>query len=137
MGAPKDPIKYKEWKEKLSKGRTGKPAWNKGIPTPDHIKKKQSDVKIGEKNPMYGVRGENCYQWKGDNVSYRELHNWLRKYKPIPKHCEECGKERKLDCANISGEYKRDPADYKYICRSCHWKKDGTIYNIIKMREKA
>lgn len=69
-------------------------------------------------------RGKDHPFWKGDDVSYSSLHEWLVKYKPSVECCEECGKKRKLDIANISGEYRRDVDDYKWLCRSCHKKKD-------------
>ncbi len=76
--------------------------------------------KINEKNPM----------WKGDNVGYIPLHNWVRRRKPKPKLCEECEKNKPYDLANISGEYKRDINDFEWICRSCHMKKDGRMDNL-------
>ena len=76
--------------------------------------------KIGSKN----------YSWKGDKVGYLALHTWVRKNKPKSMFCEKCGQiTAKLDCANISGEYKRDISDFRWLCRSCHIKEDGNINN--------
>lgn len=69
----------------------------------------------GEKNP----------QWKGDGVSKRGLHYWIRDHKPKPDVCEICKKNEPYDLANISGEYKRDINDFQWLCRSCHMKLDG------------
>ena len=33
--------------------------------------------------------------------------------------------------ANVSGEYRRDRADYVELCIACHWEQDGE-----KRREK-
>lgn len=68
-------------------------------------------------------------QWKGDSVGYHALHNYIRNHKPKPQFCEICGKSGKLDCANISGEYKRDLNDWQYICRSCHCLSDDRNKN--------
>lgn len=76
--------------------------------------KVSSKVKRGKDHPF----------WKGDDVSYFSLHEWLIKYKPKVECCEECGKKKRLEISNISGEYKRDFDDYKWLCVSCHRKKD-------------
>lgn len=80
-------------------------------------KKKISEGRLGENNP----------DWKGDKVKYFGLHNWIRKYKPKPELCEECKDKPPYDVANISGKYKRDINDFRYLCRRCHMKSDGRI----------
>lgn len=79
-----------------------------------------SNSKKKEKNPM----------WKGENVGYLALHNWIRRAKPKPILCECCKENRPYDLANISGGYKRDINDFEWLCRSCHMKKDGRINNL-------
>jgi len=77
--------------------------------------------KIGIKNP----------QWKGDDVGYEALHEYIKFRFPKPDHCEFCFKVNKnLDLANISQKYNRDLSDWEWLCRSCHMKKDGRIRNI-------
>jgi len=71
--------------------------------------------------------GVNNGMWKGDNVGYISLHEWIRNRKPKPDLCEECKSKPPHDVANISGEYKRDVNDYEWLCRSCHMKKDGRM----------
>lgn len=68
--------------------------------------------------------GDNNGMWKGDKVSYQALHNWIRTHKIKPEFCEECKKNKPYDLANISGRYKRDTNDFKWLCRSCHMKFD-------------
>ena len=80
--------------------------------------------KIGNKNPM----------WKGDNVRYDALHEWIRNRKPKPEFCENCGVKPPYDLANISGRYKRDVNDFEWLCRSCHMNKDGRINNLKQNR---
>jgi hypothetical protein len=63
--------------------------------------------------------------WKGDNVGYSGVHKWVRQHKPKPDFCEECGIKPPYDLANISGEYKRDVTDYKWLCRKCHMDSEG------------
>jgi len=76
---------------------------------------------------MKGINlGKKNGQWKGNKVSYKSLHQWVRRHKPKSMFCECCGKiTEKLDCANISGDYLRDISDWRWLCRKCHMKEDG------------
>lgn len=58
--------------------------------------------------------------WVGDKIKYSGLHNYMRKYKDKADKCEFCSQVKKLDLANISGEYKRDVNDFIWLCRKCH-----------------
>jgi hypothetical protein len=80
--------------------------------------------KSNEKNP----------QWKGNNVSYKGLHAWIKRHKLKPLFCERCKIKSPRDLANISGEYKRDVNDFEWLCRRCHMKSDGRLkkYAILK-----
>ena len=53
------------------------------------------------------------------------MHKWVRQHKPKPDLCEECGIKPPYDLANISGEYKRDITDYRWLCRKCHLDSEG------------
>jgi len=101
--------------------RTGKP-----LVLTEEERKRRSQSKMGPKNP----------QWKGDNVSYRELHSWVQRYKIKPKLCENCKKVPPYDLANVSGKYKRDINDYEYLCRKCHMTKDGRLERLRLSRKK-
>ena len=59
-------------------------------------------------------------QWKGNKVGYTALHDWVKNHKTKPKFCEKCGTKSPYDLANISGKYKRDINDFKWVCRRCH-----------------
>jgi hypothetical protein len=74
-------------------------------------------VKLGERNPI----------WKGDNVSYRSLHEWIGNHLPKPEYCQICNKDKPYDAANISGRYLRDLNDWQYLCRACHMESDGRL----------
>ena len=90
------------------------------------ILKKMSNKRMGQNT------GENNHNWKGDNVSYASLHTWVRKYKTKPNKCEDCKNPQEyLELANISGEYKRDINDYKYLCVRCHKIMDGNLQKLI------
>lgn len=81
---------------------------------------KASESKMGESNPM----------WKGNNVGYTALHDWVRRRLPKPEVCELCHATEPYDLANRSGEYKRDLSDWEWLCRACHMKEDGRIFNL-------
>lgn len=69
-------------------------------------------------------------QWRGDEVGYQSLHEWIKSHKSKPLLCENCGERQPYDLANISGQYLRDINDYEWLCRRCHMKKDGRINNL-------
>jgi len=75
------------------------------------------------------MRGEKNHQWKGNDVGYCSLHEWIKNHKQKPEFCEECKKKKPYDLANISGIYKRDINDFRWLCRSCHMKSDGRMFN--------
>ena len=102
--------------------------YRKGFKHTEAIKKHQSIIKLGNKNPM----------WKGDKVGYSKLHEWIRRHKPKSNFCEICGEEKKLEAANLSGKYKRDLSDYAWYCIKCHRRRDAEVRKIkgIKLKRK-
>lgn len=103
----------------MKKGLKGKenPMYGKENKWGNHTsetKQKISDKLLNEKNGM----------WKGDSVGYDSLHSWVKRRIPKPKLCEMCNKNKPYDLSNISGKYKRDVNDFKWLCRSCHIKLD-------------
>jgi hypothetical protein len=150
MSAPKDKnsIEYKEYCEKSRQHAIKQ--WSDSTQrerASDRMKKryenpkereKQSErmkgVLVGEKNPMYGKKGENasmfgkkdekCPNWKGDEVGYRGIHMWVKKWKGSPHICEDCGKYvenlKAIDWSNNDHLYKRNLDDYVRRCRKCH-----------------
>jgi len=90
---------------------------NAGKKRPLYVRIKLAEAKMGENNPA----------WKGEKVGYYALHIWAKRRKKKPKYCESCKKEGWMDLANISQEYKRDLADWEYLCRKCHMERDGRL----------
>lgn len=60
--------------------------------------------------------------WKGDSVSYRSLHKWVRKYKKSINQCMFCGitSLNRSHMANVDHQYRRDVEDYIELCPKCH-----------------
>lgn len=82
-------------------------------------------------------------QWKGDSVSYGAIHDYIKWHKPYIEQCERCGNPpaktgrlKKLDLANISGEYRRDLDDWEWLCRKCHMISDGRMEKLQETRLK-
>jgi hypothetical protein len=89
---------------------------HKGKKISDEHRKKVSEFMTGRRC------NENNPSWKGNNASYKALHQWVRRHKHKPELCEICNNKTPYDTANISGEYKRDVNDYQWLCRACHFK---------------
>ena len=88
-------------------------------------------MKLGRRGkPNLLNKGNNNGAWKGKEVGYKSLHQWVRRNKPKPEFCEMCGEVPPYDVANISGQYKRDINDYKWACRKCHMTEDNRINNL-------
>ena len=66
--------------------------------------------------------------WRGDNVGYNGIHDFMHRRMKQPKSCQSCGKiTSNLDLANISQKYKRVVDDWEWLCRKCHMQKDGRM----------
>jgi len=86
-----------------------------------------------KKNISLSKIGNNNSMWKGNDASYGAIHDWVKRYKPKSELCEKCRKVKPNDIANISGKYKRDITDYKWLCRKCHMESDGRLNNFKTM----
>ena len=90
-------------------------------PSTEFKKREHASSETEYKKNDERLLGENNSNWKGDSVGYVSLHKWIAKYKPKSECCEFCSAtDRKLELANISGEYYRDIHDFLYLRRECH-----------------
>lgn len=64
-------------------------------------------------------RGNKHFAWKGEEVSYRGLHYWVRRNRGEPPECQWCS-ETKTQWANIDRKYRRNLDDFIALCVSCH-----------------
>lgn len=73
-------------------------------------KKSYIGINTGEKNGM----------WK-EIVTYRAMHNWVRRNLTKVNFCQKCKIQgKRLAVANLSQEYKRDLSDWLWMCYSCN-----------------
>ena len=95
----------------------GKESTFKGKKHTEEAKKKMSISSKGQVQP----KGEKNKFWKGDEVSYRQLHKWVYTNLGKPSLCEYCGETRgRIEWANKSHKYKRDLKDWLMLCKKCH-----------------
>jgi len=112
--------------------------WNKGIQHSEETKRKISLTRKDRfSKGLINQSCENNGNWKGENVGYFGLHKWIQRHKLKPKFCENCKENPPYDLANISGEYKRDINDFEWLCRRCHFNKDGRKINLIDWTGKT
>ncbi len=83
----------------------------------------KSEYKLNDKNP----------QWKGEKAGYGAIHNYVKRRIKKERICNDCKREKPLDMANISQEYKREVEDWEWLCRRCHMKKDGRLAKYAQM----
>lgn len=72
-----------------------------------------------KKGQLSGINNPN---WKGKDVGYGALHQWVIYNFGQPRFCEQCkcSNRQMYHWANLSGEYKRDRDDWKRMCVPCH-----------------
>lgn len=77
--------------------------------------------------------GERNGMWKGDDVGYHAVHDWIKRWYGRPQVCEHCPAKdlggKRHQWANISRKYKRERSDWIRLCASCHYKFDGRDKN--------
>ena len=68
------------------------------------------------------LSGKNNPNWKGVDVGYHALHQWIKYNYGSPMFCEQCkcSNRTMYHWANLSGQYRRDRDDWKRMCVPCH-----------------
>lgn len=85
----------------------------------------ESSARISSVNTAKAKRGPDHPNWKGDEVGYFALHDWVERNKERTGRCEWCGATPNLThFANLSGDYRRDVADFAELCLPCHYAYD-------------
>lgn len=102
-------------------------AWNKGMKGIHFSPKTEftSETVLGEKN----------YKWRGEDVGYSALHQWIVRRYGLADLCENnqsgklnfpcTGKSKNYDWSLIKGKkYTRNIKNFQKLCHSCHLKYD-------------
>lgn len=95
-------------------------------------KKRTEEMKNKQRISMVGRNiGDKNKLWKGDFVSYRNLHRWVIRNLGKAILCENNINHlsTRYHWANKSGEYKRELSDWVELCPSCN-KLDGVKINL-------
>ncbi len=126
-----------------NKNGAGNPMWGKH-PSKETLQKRLESIKkywggnikaklkaqermIGENNPL----------WKGENVGYYAVHDWLKRKLGKARKCEFCGTHiGTFQWANKSHTYKRELDDWLQLCRKCHHKYDNVSIKIWETRRR-
>jgi hypothetical protein len=118
-----------ETRIKLSIAHLGKRSWNQGYIDRNKYPKMGN---FGERTPGTRQRmslahlgkftEDESWNWKGNKVGYRGLHDWVGKKLGKANHCSVNMKHirPRYHWANKSHEYKRDLDDWIQLCPSCH-----------------
>lgn len=73
------------------------------------------------------------------NAGPSAIHTWLKNHHPKTGRCDECGTKGKTDYAfqRHPEPYTRDIADYRELCRSCHFRLDEPALNRTAQMQEA
>jgi DNA-binding transcriptional ArsR family regulator len=67
------------------------------------------------------LSGENHWNWRGDNVTYPQLHKWARKQFGNPRFCWLCERSPdRIEMACINKLYTKSQATWAALCARCH-----------------
>jgi hypothetical protein len=114
-----------ETRNKIGYAQKGKNNHNFGKPRSEETKRKIGDAQIGEKHRL----------WKGDDVGYFALHEWIRMHLPKRDLCELCKLVPPKEVACITNVYNRKFKNWARFCIKCHRQWDN-IYERAKIRKR-
>lgn len=133
------------WNKGLKGAQT---AWNKGMVGFSHsgsFKKGHTDLVPATSRRVAGEKmlGPKHHAWKGSAAGYYALHSWLRRRYGRPSECENCkkpedisGKTTLIEWSNVSGQYRRERADWRALCKACHRKFDEHPFFLPRTNEQ-
>ena len=121
-------LKYSIVSENSSWFKKEQTPWNSGTTglmpnkfkgTKGLLKKNKTSFSLGQNEGVVNVN------WKGSEVGYFNLHNWVYRHLGKATKCVLCGSCETVNWANKSHEYKRDLSDWIELCKKCHGKHDS------------
>ena len=70
--------------------------------------------RIYKQRMEFRKRNAEKYSW------YNKVHCWVRRRMQSQKYCSICNEEKKLELANISGNYIKSTKEFSLLCKECH-----------------
>jgi len=123
MIGDKNPVKRPEVAKKISEKLKGrKITWG------DKISKAKKGKCTGDKNPIYGRKGEKAPNWQGGKSFEPYGAYWTEEYKAAIRQrdnftCQLCGKYPAFDVHHIDYDKKNPDPEMKIVlCRGCNVK---------------
>lgn len=113
---------FTPWNKGMKGFLAGEKHYRWGKHLAKEVKEKISEHRKGK------YTGEENFNWKGEKVGYRALHDWISDRKGKAKKCEICGStggKHACHLANISHKYFRDINDFISLCPKCHGEYDA------------
>jgi hypothetical protein len=113
-----------EHRRKLSEASKGKDYYGNKNPFYGKKHSEESKKKIGISAKIRN-QGRNNPAWKGDNITYSGLHQWIRLHLSKPEKCSLCNERESTEVACITGIYNRELRNWAWLCRKCHLEWDN------------
>lgn len=125
-----------DWEKGVYDNRPNNGPFQKGHTINSNVspktREKISSTLKGRKCPWVAKHNRNRPEqehprWKGNDVGYVSLHQWIRKHLGVPCRCEVCettDKRKKYEWHNVDGLYERTLEGWQRVCRKCHYQLD-------------
>ena len=107
----------------------------------EEAKKRMIDAKLGQipwnkGKEMPEIRGEKNANWKGDEIGYAGLHDWIESVFGKPDKCENCEKEgltgHQIHWHSKEHKYLRNVFEWERLCAKCHKQKSKLLNSFSK-----
>lgn len=128
------PIGLQRVRKHFKHSRENHPNWKGGFPKCldcGIVVSRNKDYCLEHAMKHYNT-GEKNHKWRGDNISYGSIHDWIQYHKGKPSRCLHSGYSdipcsEKLEWASKSHKAKRDLDDYIPLCVRHHRLFDGNM----------
>ena len=127
---------YRQHMSDVKKGKIYPNSFHKGhkIRNTGRTRFKKGNIAWSKLNSDKMPKGENNHNWKGQNITYGALHDWLKRAYGALSICEnkDCiyprttsggkilTKPVRFEWANIDRVYVRERKHWARLCASCH-----------------
>lgn len=85
---------------------------------------KKGNISWSKLNSDKMPRGKRNCNWKGNNVGYFSLHNWVKRNYKWENFCNVCKSKKRLTLASKNYNYSRQKEDWWILCSGCNTRYD-------------